>query len=457
MLAELTGVDAAWPLAGKLELGRAGSARAGPRSRSAARRPSGSALQLGDAAADRPGELPGVGDHRQDAARCRASRFAPPALVDEAGLAATRADPAGQPQHAPAIASLLPRRRRPARPTGKAFQQRFPDGGWRATDRDEAGGGTRRFIDRLGQMLLLVALSALAIGGLGMSSAAAAFAASRRPTIAILKLVGAPRRDDQRHAAGRDRADRRAGDPRRARGRRGGARRWSPSSPDRFLPVAPDPGPQWLALGEAALFGVLITFAASWRAIAGAGDTRPGATAARRRRRCASRCAARTSSCPALALGRRRGARHRQRQRSAASPRSASARIAGLCGLFALLGLADPAHRARRQASRRPDHPARHRRARPARRGDRAAGGVARPRPDAAGHACRRRRRASSPRSTPTIPQKAPALFLVDIPRAEEPRFAALADAELPGAELRLVPSLRGPVTARQRRPGRPK
>ncbi len=43
-------------------------------------------------------------------------------------------------------------------------------------------------------MLLLVALSALAIGGLGMSSAAAAFAASRRPTIAILKLVGATRR-----------------------------------------------------------------------------------------------------------------------------------------------------------------------------------------------------------------------------------------------------------------------
>ena len=40
----------------------------------------------------------------------------------------------------------------------------------------------------------MVALSALAIGGLGMSSAAAAFAASRRQSIAILKLVGAPRR-----------------------------------------------------------------------------------------------------------------------------------------------------------------------------------------------------------------------------------------------------------------------
>jgi predicted lysophospholipase L1 biosynthesis ABC-type transport system permease subunit len=61
-----------------------------------------------------------------------------------------------------------------------------------ATSREEAGAGTRRFIDRLGQMLLLVALSALAIGDLGMSAAAPA--ASRRPSIAVLKLVGASRR-----------------------------------------------------------------------------------------------------------------------------------------------------------------------------------------------------------------------------------------------------------------------
>jgi putative ABC transport system permease protein len=45
------------------------------------------------------------------------------------------------------------------------------------------------------------------------------------------------------------------------------------------------------------------------------------------------------------------------------------------------------------------------------------------------------------------VPRRAPALFLVDIPRAEEPKFRSLAASELPGAELRLVPSLRGPVT----------
>jgi putative ABC transport system permease protein len=47
-----------------------------------------------------------------------------------------------------------------------------------------------------------------------------------------------------------------------------------------------------------------------------------------------------------------------------------------------------------------------------------------------------------------TVPKKAPALFLVDIPRAEGEHFRQLAAREVPGAELRLVPSLRGPVTA---------
>jgi len=47
-----------------------------------------------------------------------------------------------------------------------------------------------------------------------------------------------------------------------------------------------------------------------------------------------------------------------------------------------------------------------------------------------------------------SVPDRAPALFLVDIPRDEAKRFNALAATELPGAELRLVPSLRGPVTA---------
>jgi putative ABC transport system permease protein len=52
-----------------------------------------------------------------------------------------------------------------------------------------------------------------------------------------------------------------------------------------------------------------------------------------------------------------------------------------------------------------------------------------------------------------TIPRKAPALFLLDIPATEEARFRALADRSLPGADLKMVPSLRGPVTEINRQP----
>jgi hypothetical protein len=41
-------------------------------------------------------------------------------------------------------------------------------------DRGDAAGGSRRSADRVGQMLLLIALTLLAISGLGISSAAAA-------------------------------------------------------------------------------------------------------------------------------------------------------------------------------------------------------------------------------------------------------------------------------------------
>ena len=118
--------------------------------------------------------------------------LAPPAVVDEAGLAATRLVQPGSLTTTSYRILMAPSADPQA--AGKAFQRRFANGGWRASDRGDAASGSRRFADRVGQMLLLIALSALAIGGLGISSAAAAFAESRRPVIAILKLLGARRR-----------------------------------------------------------------------------------------------------------------------------------------------------------------------------------------------------------------------------------------------------------------------
>ena len=278
-----------WSRAGRTDAPRADRRRCGVAvgrgariSRAAGGAPRGAEVAIGRAAADR------LGLDRGDRLRIGRADFtvsaiierlprdagfalAPPALVDEAGLALTGLVQPGS-LTSTSFRVLLKGRRDPEA-VGRAFQRQFPDGGWRASDRNDAGSGTRRFVDRLGQMLLLVALSALAIGGLGMASASAAFAASRRPSIAILKLVGAPRATinlmllvELGLVAGLAIL---AG---LAVGAAAPALVAGIAGP--LLPVAPDPSPQWQALGEAALFGLLVTFAASWRA--SPGRSRPG-------------------------------------------------------------------------------------------------------------------------------------------------------------------------------------
>ena len=440
MLTELSGIDPAWPLAGRLELAPGGH------------RPAGAEIAIGRDAADRLGLRVGdtlrVGNGSFRLAAIiekmpSASGFAlaPPALMDQAGLAMTGLIQPGS-LTTTSYRLILPESADPEA-AGKSFQQRFPEGGWRASDRGDAGGGTRRFVDRLGQMLLLVALSALAIGGLGMSSAAAAFAASRRQSIAILKLIGTPRRTVNAMlgaeigliAALAILAGLAAG-------------AFAPAlvagiaAP--FLPVAPDPSPQWLALGEAALFGLLISFAASWRMIANAGETRP-ARLLRGDVADAEPMHWRSFIVPTIALGLAAALAIF----TASDPAFAAigiAAIASLCALFALLGFAV------RWAARRARH---------------LGGPVTR-----LGIAALDRPGAPTGRLAvslglgltllvtlaatassvlaeidSTVPKRAPALFLVDIPRAERDRFDVIAKAELPGAELRLVPSLRGPVT----------
>ena len=246
MLVELTGADAAWPLLGRLGIERRAPGRRRNRDRARRGRPArarrGDMLSLGRAAL----RVSGIIDQYPSGS---GFAFAPPALVTEAGLAATRLIQPGS-LSSTTYRLVLPAAADPEA-VGKAFQQRFPDGGWRATDRTEAGSGTRRFIDRLGQLLLMVALSALAIGGLGMSSAAAAFAASRRQSIAILKLVGAPRRTI--HAMLLIELGLIAGLAIVAGlivGAAAPALVAELAGP--LLPVAPDPSPQWLALGAGA-------------------------------------------------------------------------------------------------------------------------------------------------------------------------------------------------------------
>ena len=441
VLAELNGVDAAWPLAGKFELAPGGT------------RPKGAEVALGVELAER------LGVRRGERVRIGSASFlvsaiiqripstsgfalAPPAVVDEAGLLATRLVQPGS-LTTTSYRILMPPSADP-QAAGKSFQRRFANGGWRASDRGEAASGTRRFADRVGQMLLLIALSALAIGGLGISSAAAAFAESRRPAIAILKLLGARRRTVAAMltieiaaiaivamaiglaigaAAPALIADVAAG----------------------FLPLPPDSSVQPLALAEAGLFGLLVTVAASWGPIARAVEERPAqvlrgdiANGAEKSSRHRVVPVVATLAAIALAI-------------YSASDRQFTAIGTGgtalIAGAFALLGVG------LRRLARRIRH----------RGGPLVRLGIAAL--DRPGSATVRLSVALGlglsllvmlagvgssllGELQSNIPRQAPALFLVDIPAAEEARFRGIVRRDAPGAELRMVPTLRGPVVA---------
>ena len=70
----------------------------------------------------------------------------------------------------------------------------FRDDGLRWRDARRGAGGTAEFVDRLGSFLVLIGLSGLAVGGVGVSSAVRAYLASKTNVIATLKTLGATRR-----------------------------------------------------------------------------------------------------------------------------------------------------------------------------------------------------------------------------------------------------------------------
>lgn len=70
---------------------------------------------------------------------------------------------------------------------------RFEGSGLRWRDARRGAGGTERFIDRLGSFLVLIGLSGLAVGGVGISAAVRAYLAGKTATIATLRTLGATR------------------------------------------------------------------------------------------------------------------------------------------------------------------------------------------------------------------------------------------------------------------------
>ncbi|MEM6275487.1 MAG: FtsX-like permease family protein [Pseudomonadota bacterium] len=72
-------------------------------------------------------------------------------------------------------------------------EARFAESGLRWTDARNGAPGISEFVERLGAFLILVGLSGLAVGGVGVSSAVRAYLATKTSVIATLRTLGASR------------------------------------------------------------------------------------------------------------------------------------------------------------------------------------------------------------------------------------------------------------------------
>lgn len=85
-----------------------------------------------------------------------------------------------------------------ARTVRERMEKRFAPEGWRFKDRDDAAPGASRFFERMGQFLSLIGLTALVIAGIGVSNGVSSYLMLKRGGIATLKVLGATSADIQR-------------------------------------------------------------------------------------------------------------------------------------------------------------------------------------------------------------------------------------------------------------------
>lgn len=78
---------------------------------------------------------------------------------------------------------------------GEAFLARFPTADFEVRTRDEASPGADRFVQRMGDFLTLVGLAALVIAGIGIGGGVSSYLDARRNAIATLKILGATSAD----------------------------------------------------------------------------------------------------------------------------------------------------------------------------------------------------------------------------------------------------------------------
>ncbi len=320
----------------------------------------------------------------------------------------------------------------------------YPASGWDIDTRDNAAPGTDRFFNRLGEFLTLIGLAALAIAGIGVGNGVAAYLATRRTSIATLKVLGAT-----------------SGDIARIHGLQivmvaltviviglvAGALLPSlvVSIAGDLLPIRPGFDIQPLPLVLSATYGLLITLIFAIPPLARA-RREPAAAIFRARTDPARRrdwpaigaVAAALIAAVALAVG------------TSNAPLFAATVLGGIGGMLVLLlGIGALVRWAARRLPR-PRAPLM----------ALAIGNLYRPGAQTVSLvialglsltlfvtlAAMQTSLDAEVRST--VPEKAPGQFVLDIPAGDEARFRALVVENAPGADLNVVPTLRGTITA---------
>lgn len=198
ILVELKAVDGGWPLYGNARLGDGGG---NARVQAALER----GVVIDAALADQPGLrvgdkvrlgdaiLPVSGILMAEPDRAgQGFALGPTVLLAQDKLAATGLMQPGS-LHTWHVRVKMPATADPATLV-EQLESAFPDAGWRLTDRDNAAPGLRRFVGRLGQFLTLVSLTALTVAGVGVGNGVRAWLDTKNSNIATLKTLGASSR-----------------------------------------------------------------------------------------------------------------------------------------------------------------------------------------------------------------------------------------------------------------------
>lgn len=196
---ELKAVDKAWPLVGRLTLtdGRkvgapdAGTAWVSPDALARLGQQNGGSLTLAGQTLRIAGVIADEPDRLSEGFALGPTVIVADGFPEAAGLTSPGA------MFRSKYRLLLPPERDPVA-TIDTLKAKFPTSGFTYRQRDRAAPGADRFVSRMGEFLVLVGLTAMAIAGIGIGGGVSSYLEARRNSIATLKVLGATSRDINR-------------------------------------------------------------------------------------------------------------------------------------------------------------------------------------------------------------------------------------------------------------------